>query len=567
MSEQLIQQDADMKEFDSQKPPIIKRIILYGTIFLIIAIIIIILVVLFSRAKKSKDESKESEYADLEHEIITVQFPPDIKYIGSHYNYDGYLLLTYQKNNSENYFVGIATDEGKLLKEILEVKKGDLDPTYIHRASSFSDGKRVLIGGKILECEKPLLECDDAKLIDLEFPEQLKNLPNLLLLFTEPIINYGGKHIFWSTFDKDMNIFNFVGELKRENDKYIIENIQGLTNYFYDLYDREKGTYSLPKILKFGPIKQVVRGGEGLSIGGFLDYGLRKGIYQSLSEDKLSQLTFFEGYDETTAISPDSKIACVMTTRFSDSTSLEIIGLIPTPYSILASYLFSVDALNYIIFNLRVNKPTKGNLGPTLVDLKKVNEDKNYKGFKLKTEDLWIFNGFISWAPDGTKVMFDEIYKGTNNRRCQVVKLKKYKPQKIEFKNNFNGKVPYARSIEETINMHLDYPININLNGKSGNLQIFRNETKCEITYNNFSEDNEVFYNGTYYYEKFTEEKYIIFQVDIKSEGKKNGYCNYRLWFDMTDEIFLFDKAIDGNDKTYGDCKYEGKEINVTNYK
>ena len=115
--------------------------------------------------------------------------------------------------------------------------------------------------------------------------------------------------------------------------------------------------------------------------------------------------------------------------------------------------------------------------------------------------------------------------------------------------------------------MHLDYPININLNGKSGNLQIFRNETKCEITYNNFSEDNEVFYNGTYYYEKFTEEKYIIFQVDIKSEGKKNGYCNYRLWFDMTDEIFLFDKAIDGNDKTYGDCKYEGKEINVTNYK
>lgn len=71
-----------------------------------------------------------------------------------------------------------------------------------------------------------------------------------------------------------------------------------------------------------------------------------------------------------------------MTTRFSDSTSLEIIGFIPTRYSILASYLFSVDALNYIIFNLRLDKPTKGNLGPTLVDLKKVNEDKNYKGEK-----------------------------------------------------------------------------------------------------------------------------------------------------------------------------------------
>ena len=54
-------------------------------------------------------------------------------------------------------------------------------------------------------------------------------------------------------------------------------------------------------------LKEV--GGKALSIRGILNYGLRKGIYQSLSEDKMKQLTYFEGYDETTAISPDSKIA------------------------------------------------------------------------------------------------------------------------------------------------------------------------------------------------------------------------------------------------------------------
>lgn len=162
--------------------------------------------------------------------------------------------------------------------------------------------------------------------------------------------------------------------------------------------------------------------------------------------------------------------------------------------------------------------------------------------------------------------MFDEIYKGTNNRRCQVIKLKNYKPSNIKIENHFNGTVPYARSIEETINMHLDYPININVNGKAGNVEVFPNKTKCELTYNNFTEDNEIFYNGTYYYEKFEAEKYIIFQVEIKCEGKKNGYCNYRLWFDMKEEKFLFDEAVDGKNKTYGDYKYEGKEISANNY-
>ena len=54
-------------------------------------------------------------------------------------------------------------------------------------------------------------------------------------------------------------------------------------------------------------LKEV--GGKALSIGGILNYGLRKGIYQSLSEDKMKQLTYFVGYDETTAISPDFKLA------------------------------------------------------------------------------------------------------------------------------------------------------------------------------------------------------------------------------------------------------------------
>ena len=537
-----------------------------------IAIIVIIIVIILNSIPLTTillflTKPGDNDTTKLEYEISTVNFDPEIIYSGSHYNYQGYLLLVYQKKSSNNYFVGIADDKGKLIKEVYEIKEGEVDKTYIHRASSFSDGKRVLIGGKILQCTNELKDCDDAKLYDVQFPEQLNNLPNLWFLFTEPIINYGGKYIFWSTFDKSLNILNFVGELKFTGEKYIIENTKGLTNYFYDLYDKEKGTYTLPKILRFGPIKQVLEGGKALSIGGFLNYGLRKGIYQSLYEDKIRQLTYFEGYDETTAISPDSKLACVMTTRFSDKTSFEIVGLMPTPYSILASYLISIDILNFSIFNLRTNSKIKGNIGPALVELSKVEADKTYKGENLKTSDLWNFNGFISWSPDGTKIMFDEVARNST-RRCQIVRLKNYKPSEIKFEDNFNPNIPYARTIEETINLHLDYPININVPGKSGKLQISHEEKKVELTYDNFSEDNEIFYNGKYIYEKVNENGVTnsVYTVNIKSEGKKKGNCEFRLWFDYK-SMLSFEQYTDGKNKSYGSCNYEGKVINVDIYK
>ena len=561
--------DVEFDEIKTNKCSMKKLFLILGVLVIITIIVVaIILIAKRSGNKSSSDSGSDSAEPNLEHEIITVKLPDDIIYLGSHFNYQGQLFLTYKKNNSESFFLGIGNDEGKIQKELYEIKDTTgMDVTYIHRASSFSDGKRVLVAGKILQCTKEFLECDDAKLYDVEFPKQLEDFKNKLFTFTEPIVNYGGEYIFWSTFDRDINTISFVGKLVFKDDKYYIEDAVGISNYFYDLYDREKGTYSLPDILRFGPIKQVVNGGKGLSLGGFLNYGLRKGVYQSLSEDKVEQLTMFEGYDETTAISPDSKLACVMTTRFSPNTSLEIVGMIPTPYSILASYLFSLHLLKFSIAKLRLKKTKKGNLGPALVDLNKVKKDKEYKGYNLTTDENWVFNGFISWSPDGKKIMFDETNKIDQTRRCQIVYLKNYKPGKIEFKDNYKGYVPYNRSIEETINLHLDYPMFINVTGKTGYLEVNRTENKCEINYYNYSKDGKNIYDGVYIYEKFPSEQYAIFEVDIKSTGEKKGYGKYRLWFDLKNNEFLYDKGEDGKEKTYGDCEYEGKKINVDIYK
>ena len=51
----------------------------------------------------------------------------------------------------------------------------------------------------------------------------------------------------------------------------------------------------------------------------------------------------------------------------------------------------------------------------------------------------------------------------------------------------------------------------------------------------------------------------------MKSEGKKTGNCNYRLWFNPKN-LPAFEKHTDGNNRTYGTCNYDGKEINADIY-
>ena len=242
MSEKFIKDDDDEEETpEVQKSSNKKTLILVGA-FLVFAVAVVIVFAAVVISKGSKLNFKKS----------TVEFEKEIIYLGSHYNYQNQLVVIYQKNSGNNYFVGIADEDGDNLKQIYEFKEGELnDLTFINRASSFSDGKRLLIAGKILECPSSFSDCKNTKIYDIEFPEEVKKIKNLLYLYTEPIVDYNGNYIFWSSFDNDMNVFNFYGELKFEDNKYKIINARGISNFFYDLYNKENGTFSLPKILKW----------------------------------------------------------------------------------------------------------------------------------------------------------------------------------------------------------------------------------------------------------------------------------------------------------------------------
>ena len=366
-----------------------------------------------------------------------------------------------------------------------------------------------------------------------------------------------------------MNTMNFFGELEFDENKkkYVIKNTKGISNFFFDKFDNISGTFSMPKMIRNGPIKQLVNDGEGVNIGGFYDYGIRKGIFQSLEEDKLTKLSSFDGYEETISISPDKKLACVMSTRFSKHTNFEMVGLVPAPYSVIVTYWFSYHLMLNSIGAIRKKDNIVANIGPALVDLEKSKNEKDYLGYNLSQDSKWIFNGFLSWCPDGKKIMFDEIHK-TGIRRCTIVALKNYKPGKIDHSYQFKGNCPYSRSIKETLNLHLDYPKNIEVKGKSGSLTIFADKNKKEINYFNFSEDNEIYYNGTYSFNGYKDsgQEYYILRVKINVTGKKKGNCDYRFWFDKA-KLMQFDLAEDGKNKSFGSCEYDGKKFNAEDYK
>ena len=70
----------------------LKLFIIIGAIILVL-IIIIVIVIVVRRSKKNKEDEKDL----LDFEITTVNFPSNIIYQGSHYNYQGDLVVIYKK--------------------------------------------------------------------------------------------------------------------------------------------------------------------------------------------------------------------------------------------------------------------------------------------------------------------------------------------------------------------------------------------------------------------------------------------------------------------------------------
>ena len=382
------------------------------------------------------------------------------------------------------------------------------------------------------------------------YPPEVLNLEGMYLIWSEIIVS-PDEHIGWSTLSLVHDNVNFIGKLEKNETNYIITNVQIISTLgFIEYEDKEKGILK-HDTLRGGEIKQFTNGGEALTLAGSGDMALAKSVFQNLVGFENYPLSFFNGYEETTIISPDGKLGLVMTTRFSPKTSSEILGYMPRPLCVYP--LKKMNRYVYFYGVQEVRKARPGNIGPALIDIEESKSNPSYMGYDLHTEE-WAFRSPLSWNPNGKKAMFSETLKdGNNNKlRIRIVKLDNYKPSSIPETKKTPDNIPYAKPLDSLKDLK-GGDVNGYFNGKSSGIMIFnRTTTFRQSEYINYSDDGKTFYNGFEKYETISQTTGKL-TSNVVMSGEKQGEMNLTITMNLEGNIV----------EKQGYVNYNGKNINI----
>lgn len=478
---------------------------------------------------------------------------------GAHYLSDGKIFLSYNltTNPSITNFA-VVDDDGKNFKNIFSKEIKNRYPTTSGiRILPFSDNKRVLLGDYILECSQSLQNCSDADLIPLNFPEELSKENDSFRLWSEVVISQDCEHVSWTTLDKNLFSYNFLAKIKRVEKGYNMSNVQIISNSFNDGYNETSKILNIDTI-RGGEVKQFVKGGLGLTLAGTDGMGLTKSVYQDLTSETVFPLSHEPGYEETSILSPDEQLGIAMSTRFSPKTNFAIIGLLPIPYSILATSSMIMNIYTYSVTDVRTSR--KGNIGPVLFEVYKSKRDINYHGINLNTNENWNFESPISWHKSGIKAIWLESSKETETlgqKRIQKVNIKNYIPDLTVEKKTTPDDIKYAKNISEYGKDITE--LYATIIGKSGNITYSLKDGNVELEYNDYSLDGNSKFNGKMVLTKlsrlFSQELFC----DVTATGSISGYANYTI--NMDDNLQF------NWNKTKGSSSYNGKTIDVEIFK
>ncbi|OHT13459.1 hypothetical protein TRFO_16318 [Tritrichomonas foetus] len=506
------------------------------------------------------DDEKQLRYS-----ISSVNFPENVRNIDySHYTATNKIVFTYFDTITNESYMAIIDDDGTNLKNIY---KGEIKPIYKSngvRIMPFEDNKRLLLGDFILECTPDIDSADieQTKLVPIEYPEKIVNDENTLVLWSEIIISPDNKVMAWSTLHMIAGAINFIAEIERAEDKYVLNNVKIISDLAYYKVDKD-GYITVPSRIRGGEIKQFTAGGTKATLAGAGKQGLAKSVVQDLDGEEVVELSHEPGYDETTIISPDGKLGVVMSTRFSPKTSCAILGLLPRPLS-----TFTVMTMNRYVYSYAVagvRKTRIGNIGPALIEIEKSKNDYDYHGFDLHDpEQVWVYYSPMSWHTSSTKAIWIEGNRNTGEKRVRMVQIENYpsgSPETVQ--STIIDKIPYAQDISALDDIPPRYV--------EGKIAGYKNEsyidysfqlTSARSDYHNFSEDGKTFANGYEMFNMNTTTGEIFYQGQVKLTGEKTGEMDFRITFSSANNL-LFENGDDGKPKTYGYSTYNGKTINV----
>ncbi|MBW9110343.1 hypothetical protein [Microbacterium ureisolvens] len=348
-------------------------------------------------------------------DISDVPVPAHVRTGTATYTPSGRVFLLYRHDDDphgEDYYrAAVVDDDGDGFREIFAGRIPQSPTANGIRHMPFVDNRRVLLGDHVLEATPDLDSCENADLVGVEYPWGLAADPRVSHHWSEIIVS-PDERIAWTTLRKDFTAFAALGRLRRTEKGYVIDGPTVISSAETFVPDPARAGFSRVRPTLGGEVKQFVRGGTAISSVGDGGRVLTDSVIQDLTEELVVPVTRAPGYDETTILSPDEQLGIVMSTRASATTDLAVLGLVPRPYANLIGRELAWAAYIYAVGGVREFRP--GNVGPVLVDIERSSTDPSYLGVPLiSDDDDWVYCSPMSWHPDGTKVMWMEMVRGS----------------------------------------------------------------------------------------------------------------------------------------------------------
>lgn len=472
--------------------------------------------------------------------VTTIPLPQNvISAILVNYLPDGqHLIMEVEMAGSTKADLAVMKEDGsgfKVLTSGLKEKIGGEMPVPL------PDGKRVYTPTGILECSPSIVDCKEAKILPLVYPE----IPGeKIIMRIATNMSQDGVHVAYTLLTTKSGCLLLMSELTRVSDekgeRYELSNTKIIAG--------DKGFEGKPEDFRpfaygNGEIKSFADMGKSLiTISTFesSNFDLAK---IDLTTGKISRFTRHFSYDEGTYPSPDGKWVIFQTHRHTNR--MDAFGLIPRPT--VAGTTLGGGVAEYrnqwVAPVASRDNQRRRFYGLTMLDQygdrARLPED-GYTGQNLMTADddvkTYTHFGNLTWHKSSTRGIFWEqkdpwqTKEGEQRGRLRMIRFTSRKPtQPLAV---FTPDLKWATDLKDIHPLDSKMPTEGRMNGKvSGYAQISVDSSNADepmfrIDYFNFTDDGETILNG---YEKsslakqsYARETHWI--ADIQVSGKRDGF-------------------------------------------
>ena len=505
--------------------------------------------------------------------ISTVPLPEYVRAPTATYLPSGKVFVLYRTEEHEPgedwYHAAVVEDDGTGFTEVFSGRIPQKSTANGIRHMPFADNRRVLLGDYVLEVTPDLDTPATASLIGVDYPWGLTSDPLTSHHWSEIIVSPDDEHIAWTVLRTDLSAVVAIGQLRREHDRYTIEDPAIISTPSMLTPEPGREGYFTARPLLGGEVKQFVRGGAAIASVGDGGAALTDSVVQDLHTETLEALTCTPGYDETTILSPDERLGIVMSARASTATNPTFLGLLPRPHGQLVTMELSWVIYLYVVEGVRRFRP--GNIGPVLVDIERSKAERDYAGVPLNSADpAWVYVSPMSWHPGGRKTMWMEMLRGTFGEggptlRIRTAELLDHTPGE-PVATVATPSVPYGIRGDAAAEL-LARPAAVvpsgRIAGKSSGYVEFertsdgRGSFAASARYVGYSDDGRNVYNG---FEKSSGSlaRGAVYEAELELEGESSGEMHLRATWSGAQEgtRLLFATAADGKPQSYGFARH-----------